>query len=250
MIHLTNWIGGVSILIAVALAGAPTTHADINLELRPMSYTTCVGNDVHLGLYAISDDPNAPQNLSAMDVIVGWDPAYLQLLGNVDPGQPSWFVSTFIIPDPYGLNEANPPQDGDGIYTALALPGQAVDATPAGTLITTFEFVALAEVTGTLVELLDSAGNPIGHTRVFSGDEPNLIVTGTLNGSSVDIVLITCPGDLDHDGYITLSDLALLLSNYGASAGATPDEGDMDCDGDVDLSDLAALLSVYGTACD
>jgi hypothetical protein len=244
-----NWTGGVAVIVALLATIVPATYANIDLELRPMIRTTCVGLDVQLGLYAVSDDPNAPQNLSAMDVIIAWDPAYLQLLGNVDPGTPTWFVSTFIIPDPYGLNEANPPQDGDGIYTALAPLGTAVDATPEGTLITTFEFVALAEVSGTLVELLDSAGNPLGHTRVFSGDEPNLIVTGTLSGSSVDIVLITCPGDLDHDGEVTLSDLALLLSNYGTSAGATPDEGDMDCDGDVDLADLAALLSVYGTTC-
>ena len=58
-----------------------------------------------------------------------------------------------------------------------------------------------------------------------------------------------CPGDLDGDGDVDLSDLAQLLSNYGMTSGAAYEDGDMDGDGDVDLSDLAALLAVYGTSC-
>jgi hypothetical protein len=57
-----------------------------------------------------------------------------------------------------------------------------------------------------------------------------------------------CPGDLDEDSVVGLSDLAILLSHYGDS-GATPDDGDIDLDGDVDLSDLAALLSSFGLPC-
>lgn len=58
-----------------------------------------------------------------------------------------------------------------------------------------------------------------------------------------------CFGDLDGDGEIGLSDLAILLSNYGKPSGATYEEGDLDGDGDVDLADLAELLSVYGSTC-
>ena len=58
-----------------------------------------------------------------------------------------------------------------------------------------------------------------------------------------------CPGDLDHDLDVDLSDLAQLLSNYGTTSGATYEDGDLDEDGDVDLADLAALLAVYGTTC-
>ena len=59
-----------------------------------------------------------------------------------------------------------------------------------------------------------------------------------------------CPGDLDGDGDVDLTDLATLLSNYGMTSGATYEDGDLDGDEDVDLSDLAALLAVYGTTCD
>jgi len=58
-----------------------------------------------------------------------------------------------------------------------------------------------------------------------------------------------CP-DLDGDGDVDLSDLAILLANYGTTGGAGFEDGDLDGDGDVDLADLAALLAVYGTTCE
>ncbi len=56
--------------------------------------------------------------------------------------------------------------------------------------------------------------------------------------------------DIDYDCVVGLSELALLLSNYGCTTGCTRWDGDFDPifegDGDVDLSDLALLLSMYG----
>jgi serine protease AprX len=58
-----------------------------------------------------------------------------------------------------------------------------------------------------------------------------------------------CPGDLDGDTDVDLSDLSILLANYGTTSGAAYEEGDLDGDGDVDLTDLSELLAVYGTTC-
>lgn len=58
-----------------------------------------------------------------------------------------------------------------------------------------------------------------------------------------------CPGDLDGDGSVALSDLSQLLSHFGTSSGASASDGDLDGDGDVDLGDLAALLSAFGSSC-
>ena len=57
-----------------------------------------------------------------------------------------------------------------------------------------------------------------------------------------------CVGDLNGDRLIDLSDLSLLLSNYG-TAGVGPEHGDVTGDGLVDLSDLSLLLSQFGAAC-
>ncbi len=58
-----------------------------------------------------------------------------------------------------------------------------------------------------------------------------------------------CPADLDGDGGVGLSDLSILLGNFGTTSGAQPSDGDLDGDGDVDLTDLSALLGAFGTAC-
>ena len=58
-----------------------------------------------------------------------------------------------------------------------------------------------------------------------------------------------CPGDLDADGSIGVADLAILLSQFGVSQGATEADGDSDADGDVDIADLAVLLGLFGGSC-
>ena len=82
------------------------------------------------------------------------------------------------------------------------------------------------------------------------------VVTSLFNASCVatsDPATLTigapCPGDLDGDGDVDLSDLATILTNFGVAGGAQPEDGDMDNDGDVDLSDLAAFLNAFGASC-
>jgi hypothetical protein len=52
------------------------------------------------------------------------------------------------------------------------------------------------------------------------------------------------PGDVDFDGDVDLTDLALLLADYGCAGDDCA--GDIDHDGVTDLSDLATLLGHYG----
>ncbi len=60
--------------------------------------------------------------------------------------------------------------------------------------------------------------------------------------------LVAVPGDLDSDGDVDLSDLAIVLGDFGCTqppAATCP--GDADGDGDTDLSDLAEVLANFGT---
>ncbi len=69
----------------------------------------------------------------------------------------------------------------------------------------------------------------------------NLRSTGAI--SDVFRIIKSPPGDLDGDGDVDLSDLAILLADFGCPA-ACP--GDADGDGDSDLSDLAIVLGNFG----
>jgi hypothetical protein len=81
----------------------------------------------------------------------------------------------------------------------------------------------------------------------FGGFHP---VGGQIGGTSDTWTYrVPCAADLDLDGAVGLSDLTLLLANFGASRGAIRADGDLDGDGDVDIWDLTQLLGVFGTAC-
>jgi hypothetical protein len=58
----------------------------------------------------------------------------------------------------------------------------------------------------------------------------------------------SCLGDINGDGIVGLSDLAVLLGNWSKKVPAY-DEGDLDGDGIVGQADLAILLSLYGESC-
>lgn len=60
-----------------------------------------------------------------------------------------------------------------------------------------------------------------------------------------------CPGDLDGDCVVNISDLTALLAAFGCcppNACYSP-AADIDGSGCVDISDLSILLSRFGTAC-
>lgn len=55
--------------------------------------------------------------------------------------------------------------------------------------------------------------------------------------------VFTCPGDLDDDEDTDLSDLGIVLVDFGCTSNCV---GDVDGDGDVDLADLVALVADWG----
>lgn len=59
-----------------------------------------------------------------------------------------------------------------------------------------------------------------------------------------------CAGDLSGNGLVDLTDLSILLSNFGRTGVLRHEDGDIDGDGVVGLSDLSLLLTDFGSACD
>jgi hypothetical protein len=55
-------------------------------------------------------------------------------------------------------------------------------------------------------------------------------------------------GNMDRDGDVDLSDLTILIGNFGAS-GVGPTDGDANGDGVVDIQDLAIALAQFGSTC-
>ena len=87
-----------------------------------------------------------------------------------------------------------------------------------------------------------------GVTRYFrltafdtSGNQSEFNVDGS-SQPAVLVVLIK-PGDMNNDGRVGITDLSILLSNYGS----TDPRADINNSGRVDLTDLSLLLSNWGT---
>lgn len=79
-----------------------------------------------------------------------------------------------------------------------------------------------------------------------------LIQVGGHGGTQGDaeLVIRCCEGDIDGDGQVALSDLAILLSDFTSPCGAAGHlPSDMNGDCAVDLTDLAIMLNNFATIC-
>ncbi len=154
----------------------------INLEWRPAAQSVLVGETINIGLYAVSDD-GVDDEISVMDVVLEWDQSLMSLQGLDNNGPYGWLSSSFPATAIGGLNPDH--TDGDATYTARSqfLPPSAF-ATPDGLLVTTVQFLALAETPGTMLTIPESKG--LAETAVI-GDIPGFDVHGTLGSALVTI---------------------------------------------------------------
>lgn len=194
-----------ALVVATALSARPS-FALINLDLRPDTQTVNVGSIVSLGLYAVSDNASN-QSIGAMDVIVTWDPTKLNPISFTNAGNGyTWFQSSFPASSPLNASLS----DGNARWTALAqLSPPPAFATPAGLLVTTFRFTAVATTTTPTGVAIPRTLSP-DLTAVYDGFTPNLDVTGTLDNNPGALVnIVPEPGALIGLGF-GLSALAAL----------------------------------------
>lgn len=234
-------------LCGLLLSGPATAAIDLVLEAVP---EPCATRVLEVALYAVSDEPGVDQSLSAMAVILQWDPDVLKLEGNIDTGPYVWLVSDFLD-DVGGLNDTW--DDGDALYEAYARLGVPAYATPDGLLVTTFQLRKL--LVGQPTDVTIAAGGPdegypLTVTVVYDGEVPGLAVTGTLTSVTL---LPSAKGDINCDGHIDYDDIdpfVLAMTGEDAFHAVYPDcnwyNGDVNCDLTVNYDDIdpwVALLT-------
>lgn len=232
---------------ALALCVAAISAADSQINLSLVGPTTAVAVDqtIDVKLRATQEQIGSLVGTSfvAIDCILQWDPAKLQLVGLTTAGSVPLLSSYFPTPtnDYTGINETAPPSDGTALYYALAPLGNPVQVPLAGVQVVTFRFRVRVPFTTSTISILPTltVTNP-ADTVVYDGTVPGLPVTGTLTSATI-LQTPPCVGDLNQDGEVTSSDLAIILNSWGG-AGA----GDIDGSGSVDAGDLSAILSAWG----
>ncbi|MHC5004283.1 MAG: HYR domain-containing protein, partial [Planctomycetota bacterium] len=177
--------------VIAAMLIAPLAIADVSLELRTSPTIVAPGDNVEIELYAVGDG----DLFTAAEVILTWNPSDLQLTALDNTGTPFGLFSGFNA-DPFGLNEVLPlPQDGNAFYQGLiGFFDPPIAAAPAGTLLTTFRFVALP---GSAITTVDIPAALMGaETAVVS--EPDALgnvtnIVGDLTG--VTLTVLDCTSD-------------------------------------------------------
>lgn len=232
---LASFVSGCVVFAALPAAGA------INLEWRPAQQTVRPGDTVDIGLYAVSDNAGN-QPISAMDVLLEWDASTLQLVGVVNNGPYAWFQSGFFSDSSLdGIN--NTFADGDAKYTALAQFVTPASATPAGLLVTTVRFQALAGTPGNIVSIPLTLG-PSSETAVYGTAFPGQDVTGTRGSAEIVVCFAPADGDLNEDGSPDGLDIQDFVQAVLDTSTASVDvcHADFDDDGMIDLGDLDGFI--------
>ncbi len=176
----------VLLILAVMLCGIFTSaQANVNLEWRSAVQIVHVGDQVNLGLYAVSDS-GSNWKMSAMDVLVFNTPDYLSYLSLSSIGAPyNWLASGLLSGASDKLNDNI--YDGEVMYSAWAQLGVPALASSSGLLVTTFQFTAEAVTDETDVFIPATYGK-YSRTAIYDGTVPNLDVTGTRGTARVMIV--------------------------------------------------------------
>lgn len=181
---------------AIALVGLSvgSACADVRLELRPTSPVAFVGETVEFGLYAHTDSLDGSEAISAMDVVLVWNPGLLEFVEIVNNGPYSWLWSVF--PEDSGLDGLNDSlEDGDAFYTALSRFGDSAVVTSDGLLVTTLVFRMLTPSAAATVSPVSDLG-VYSTTSVYSAEPGHAgeLITGALQSGTVIVLSDVEPG--------------------------------------------------------
>jgi hypothetical protein len=226
-------------MAARATAGGGLVETDVNLEWRPAVVLAQPGETIDFGLYAVSVDGITEESMSAINVVVLWDPGFMSFQGYVDNGPYEWLASGF--PNDAALDDLNADIfDGDFLFEWLAqfFGGFAV-ATPEGLLIGTMRFRTENLTLGTEIDVPETYAQ-FSQSAIVSGDIPGLDIKREVPTARIRITSEPYPeGDSNDDGAVNLLDYGDFFE-CAENVGPFPFECrffDYDVDLDVDMKD-------------
>ena len=235
-----------SFFIMISSAFAQTDpNAKIDLTLVAPDAPSVVGETIDVALMASAQ--TTPQRWLVADVVIGWDPTKLQLLGVSHEGShPFVWVPPSGFPSPQqdytGVNEAMPPADGNALYYGYGELGQVFIVTDLVQIVK-FQFRVLSQFTETSVNLIPviTVDYP-QETVVYGSYIGGMNTTGTLTNAFVLGTVQGIIGDVDGDGTVGPSDMSAILAAWGQTS-AKQNPCDLNGDGEVNSPDLGILLA-------
>ncbi|MCB9916710.1 MAG: hypothetical protein H6828_16430 [Planctomycetes bacterium] len=166
----------------LALAGAAQAQGLADLSLSPPAALASVGDVVEVRLVATAQNAS-PTAIGALDAVLVYDAAVLQLLGSDQTGAGYAWLAAGFFNDPDGINTSI--ADGDAIFTALAqITTPASAPPPPGLVVTTLRFQALAPSAGSVVSFAPTMGS-FASTKVLDFFVPGQNITGDIGATAV-----------------------------------------------------------------
>ena len=169
-----------TLLVAIAtgcFAASAQAQSIVDLQLVGPATPIIPGQIFDVKLRAARQDPTLAASFVAIDCIVGWNPADVKFLSISTTG--SVPLSSSYLPSPAvdytGINEANPPADGNLLYYALTQLGNPRAVPAAGVQVVTFRFQSVGLFTSTSISVIDNltATYPT-ETIVYDGVVPGV----------------------------------------------------------------------------
>jgi len=235
----------IALMLALALlllAGVDTLWQPATATASPTALDGAVvraGSGVILqdgGTITLPVETIEVQNLGAATVMVGYDPAVLQVAGcQRNPAFDSGLCNPHFDRDDDGLPDAVR-------FNVLSLEGlSTVEGVP----------LNLADITWAVVGQPDLGTVSTLEVEVltFSGWDGTPIGVSAENGQVT--VVTACVGDLDSDGDVDVADVMMAASRWSCQLGDECYDAhcDLDGDGDIDIADIMQVAAHWGERC-
>ena len=198
-----------TLLAAIAtgcFAASAQAQSIVDLQLVGPATPIIPGQIFDVKLRAAPQDPTLAASFVAIDCIVGWNPADVKFLSISTTG--STPLSSSYLPSPAndytGVNEANPPADGNLLYYALTSLGNPRAVPAAGVQVVTFRFESVGLFTSTSISVIDNlTATYLTETIVYDGVVPGVDDFGI--GYAATVTQLDCSTifwyrDSDSDG--------------------------------------------------